>query len=480
MVGNTDYNKKVLDHFKNPRNMGSIDNPDAEATVGNLNCGDVMKIMLKVKENVIEDIKFQTMGCLPPDEEISISGKWVEIKFLKEGDIIINRRGEETEITKIYKRIFKGKMIKIVPFISKFNSFSTTFYHPILTVKRKFLKSARKSGKCKWMRIDEKELKKFKPVYVEAEYLSEGDYLIFPKIRKLKDNKKFTRDTMRLLGYYLSEGYVTSNETYVNFAFHKKEREYIEEIKEIIKRMEIKSYSERTRDNVTEVRIYSPKLSKFLIENCGKGSKLKKISEQVLILPFKKQWNMLETYINGDGNVHKRRKKDSPTYRIDTVSRNLAIQVQEILARGNIFSSIKKFDKKGNKIKGRLLKDHTLYNISFKLERNHNFVKKTKDYFLIPIKKILKEDYSGQVYNLEVKDENSYLARGFVVHNCAAAIATSSMMTEMAKGKTIDEAKKITNKDVSRALGELPPIKTHCSNLAADALRKAIENFEGK
>ena len=66
----------------------------------------------------------------------------------------------------------------------------------------------------------------------------------------------------------------------------------------------------------------------------------------------------------------------------------------------------------------------------------------------------------------------------FQTFGCAAAIASSSMTTELAKGKSLDEAKKITNKDVSLALGELPPIKEHCSNLAADALKKAIEDYE--
>lgn len=68
----------------------------------------------------------------------------------------------------------------------------------------------------------------------------------------------------------------------------------------------------------------------------------------------------------------------------------------------------------------------------------------------------------------------------FQTMGCAAAIATSSMLTELAKGKTIEDAKKITNVDVAKALGDLPPIKIHCSNLAADALYKAIENFEDK
>ena len=60
---------------------------------------------------------------------------------------------------------------------------------------------------------------------------------------------------------------------------------------------------------------------------------------------------------------------------------------------------------------------------------------------------------------------------------CGAAIATSSMISEMAKGKTIDEALKITRKDVAEGLDGLPPIKMHCSNLAADALHAAIKAY---
>ncbi len=65
----------------------------------------------------------------------------------------------------------------------------------------------------------------------------------------------------------------------------------------------------------------------------------------------------------------------------------------------------------------------------------------------------------------------------FETLGCAAAIATSSMVTELAKGKTISEARKITRKDVAEALGSLPSIKMHCSNMAADALHKAIEDY---
>jgi len=65
----------------------------------------------------------------------------------------------------------------------------------------------------------------------------------------------------------------------------------------------------------------------------------------------------------------------------------------------------------------------------------------------------------------------------FQTFGCAAAIATSSMITELAKGKTLEEASKITRDDVAESLDGLPPIKLHCSNLAADALRDAIKKY---
>jgi nitrogen fixation NifU-like protein len=68
----------------------------------------------------------------------------------------------------------------------------------------------------------------------------------------------------------------------------------------------------------------------------------------------------------------------------------------------------------------------------------------------------------------------------FKTFGCGAAVATSSMVTEMVKGKTLDEAMVISNAAVAEALGGLPPAKMHCSNLAADALHAAIVNYREK
>ena len=87
----------------------------------------------------------------------------------------------------------------------------------------------------------------------------------------------------------------------------------------------------------------------------------------------------------------------------------------------------------------------------------------------------------GDVMYIYIKVDDMQISDiGFETMGCAAAIATSSMVTEIAKGKTLEEAKKITNESVAEALDGLPPIKLHCSNLAADGLREAIKNYEKK
>ncbi len=96
MTVNTFYSKKVLDHFKNPRNFGKIDNPDGIATVGNPVCGDIMKIYIKVgKKNnkeYIKEIRFQTLGCGAAIATSSIATELVKGKSLDLARKISNKQ----------------------------------------------------------------------------------------------------------------------------------------------------------------------------------------------------------------------------------------------------------------------------------------------------------------------------------------------------------------------------------------------------
>ena len=85
----------------------------------------------------------------------------------------------------------------------------------------------------------------------------------------------------------------------------------------------------------------------------------------------------------------------------------------------------------------------------------------------------------GDIMELYIRvEEDRVVDARFRTFGCGAAIATSSIITEMVKGKTLEEAVKISNREVAEALGGLPDSKLHCSNLAADALEKAIEDYK--
>jgi nitrogen fixation protein NifU and related proteins len=87
----------------------------------------------------------------------------------------------------------------------------------------------------------------------------------------------------------------------------------------------------------------------------------------------------------------------------------------------------------------------------------------------------------GDLMTMYIKvKENRIKDVKFKTYGCGAAIATSSMTTELAKGKTLDEAMQISRASVADSLGGLPPVKMHCSNLAADALHAAIEDYKKK
>lgn len=119
------------------------------------------------------------------------------------------------------------------------------------------------------------------------------------------------------------------------------------------------------------------------------------------------------------------------------------------------------------------------------------YSKKVMDHFMNPrnVGSLPEANGVGEVGNLTCGDimhieilvkDNIINDIKFKTYGCAAAIATSSMVTEMVKGMTIEEALQVTNRNVAESLDGLPPQKMHCSNLAADALHEAIKNYLSK
>lgn len=85
------YSEKVMDHFSNPRNMGEINDADGVGTVGNIKCGDIMRIYLKVEDNIIQEVKFKTFGCGAAIATSSMATELVKGKTIQQALEVTNK-----------------------------------------------------------------------------------------------------------------------------------------------------------------------------------------------------------------------------------------------------------------------------------------------------------------------------------------------------------------------------------------------------
>ena len=86
------YTETVMDHFMHPRNVGSIENADGVGEVGNAKCGDIMKMYLKIRDNVIEDVKFETFGCGSAIASSSVATEMIKGKTIEEALAVTNKQ----------------------------------------------------------------------------------------------------------------------------------------------------------------------------------------------------------------------------------------------------------------------------------------------------------------------------------------------------------------------------------------------------
>ena len=86
------YTDTVMDHFMHPRNVGSIENADGVGEVGNAKCGDIMKMYLKIRDNVIEDVKFETFGCGSAIASSSVATEMIKGKTIEEALAVTNKQ----------------------------------------------------------------------------------------------------------------------------------------------------------------------------------------------------------------------------------------------------------------------------------------------------------------------------------------------------------------------------------------------------
>ncbi len=367
-------------------------------------------------------------GCLPAGEQVSTEDRWVNIESIKPKDTVIGDDGKSHSVRSVMVRQYRGIMHTIHP-ISPYNRFKLTSEHPVLAIRRSTVGRRIRYG---WLtEVNTKTLLKKKPEYIAAGKLERGDFLVFPKIQST-ESTTLKEDDCRLLGYYLAEGstyiHKTLKQSVISFSCGAKEKDFIADIQSVVQK-KIGKKSMLIHDHkkhATEVRVYSQPLRDFVLIHCGKGAASKVLSHDVMSLSGKKLQIFLESYWRGDGNVF--RRKGSVLMRASTASEMLARQLQELFSRLGIYLSIQIRKAGPDTILGRKIYRKTQYILVYTPNKTWTEVRDAGEYFLVPIEKIDSDPYEGPVFNMEVEKCNSYLVRGFAVHNCTAPIYTTDSL----------------------------------------------------
>lgn len=422
-------------------------------------------------KKISEDIEVIPAHCLLPEERIHVNNSIKMIKEIKEGDIVYTHNNRWQTVKEVLKRKYSGRIYKIRPWYFS-EGLTTTPEHPFFAVKS-YKNCSWTKGLCKKGCSQEKNCKKkhflnYKNEWILAKDLEKGDFLIYPRFNQNKDtdeirltnfisdyrvfkknfllssssrnNKnpinnliKVDKDFCLLIGYFLSEGYLINKEA-VAFSFNAKEKDYIDQVILLMNKIfGLENFKiDNRRENQADIIFQSVILNKFFsifYSGDEKRAWTKKIPPWLIFLPKEKIAEILMGWWRGDFGT--------------TVSRELASDMKQVCLKLGIIPSIyiqnsENFNKQTHFINTREIiskRDFFIFNnLSFfeedfgmlrencfkksvnKINRKHGWI--DNNYIYIPVRKIENLEYRGEVYNLEVEEDNSYVTEFACVHNC--------------------------------------------------------------
>ncbi len=404
--------------------------------------------------------------CLLPETNLHLKEGVKPIQDVIVGDFVYTHKGRIKKVKDVLKRTYRGRVYTIKPSYFRIG-LTTTPEHPYLAIPNDRYKGrSTYYGEQLKREYFQNEISKWIP----AKELKIGDILLFPRFRKIKDKKlldligitgrkqikvkgnkiapigsKITwlprritinKELCRLIGYYLAEGY-TNNRDAITFCFSGHEKEYISDLKFLMQRIfgikPSRISSKRGVDGV-EIIYFSKVLyrifNQLFYDSSVKRAYSKALPPWALELSLRKQVEIFRGWWRGDSGL--------------TVSRTLMNQMKTILLRLGIIPSIHidtkgQYAKRGKHFIGKrkISARHDLFsfsNLSFFEDKfsllkekefkkwNYKTIKRNgwidKNYVYLPIRNIEKTNYRGEVFNLEIEKDNSYVSEFATIHNC--------------------------------------------------------------
>ena len=373
--------------------------------------------------------------CLPPDTKIICYDGVKPISEVKEGDLVLTHKGRFRRVTRVFKRYYKGELIGIKP-VKMDRWIWMTPEHPILAIKKPWCWSKRK--------LANEILSKIQPFWIMAKDITKKHAVIVPKVKDddisintykllkdtskklvLKDDMVYTvsrnqfgatfihpnvkpipatinpsNEFLELSGYYIAEG--CSDENGIAICFSQLEKDKIERALELISKFGMKprlTLSTRNR----AIQWGTGRLWGLLFGRLyGRKAHEKRVPPFLLQLPKDKLEILFKAMFEGDGYIDKHNY-----HYYNTVSEELALETFLLLIKLGYLPS---FYDETNTNHG--------YKVGFSKNERFTRAKQNEQYMFLPIEEIKVKPYEGYVYNLEVEEDNSYVAECIAVHNC--------------------------------------------------------------
>ena len=427
-------------------------------------------------KSIDDKIEVIPAHCLLPSDKVICNPSVKKISDIDVGEKVLTHKGKYQKVKEVLVSHYTGNIFTITPYYFRDSPLNATENHPILAIKT-MKNCSFVGGMCKpnstakgKHKCTKRHYESYKPKWIFAKDLEPGDVLLYPRINKIEniasieisdlvcrgnyqlrgdsivcnigrqDKKisnliKITPDFCRLIGYYLAEGYIVKKINCVQFSFAKNEDKYINDVIDLMQKcFNISLTKKRERNGGYNLHFHSKILTEFFDKNfydngMEKRSYSKKFPQWMLYLTKEKQAELFKGWWRGDAGV--------------TNSETLANQMKLICLRLGIIPSIYKLTKEQHKKynskigERKIIASHDIFflqNLSFfedyfslleddsfsrfktKLQKKHGWI--DEDYIYIPIRKIDVKDYEGEVYNLEVENDESFVTPSATVHNC--------------------------------------------------------------
>lgn len=420
----------------------------------------------------------ETFCCLPGTKINTKNGK-VNIEEIKKEIEVQTHKNQFRKVTETLVREVDEEILNInIKYLK--NPLKITKEHPLFAVKRKDWKCVRRShsvcrknNSCcyKGEKSNCPKLKEnLKPKWLPAKDLGKGDYLTYPIIQKREKPKKFkdyttsnydninnqiyrkgtrankipnfklTSEFFELCGWYISEGTYNLNTSTISFNLNINETHIADFIEIELTKLNLKCWKTLIPDeNTLKISTSSRILGDFLVKNFGHLAKNKRIPHWVKDLDDTYLKSLLKGICQGDGCFD----KSTNCFALNFASENLIDDLFDVFLKFKVVGACSvKTQKKIKRVEKKIIKinEHTTsYSIWVSVNQNiklfkflgYTFIENHRknnsylideQYVYLPIYKVKKENYKGNVYNLEVEGDNSYIANNIIAHNCITAL----------------------------------------------------------